>query len=122
MMITHKILVAEDELLVARVMKIILEKNNYTVSLVVDSISAIASVNEFNPDVIILDVFLKNNTNGIEAATEIRKNGFEGHIMFTTGNSFNETKANIKHIKNSSLFIKPVDTDLILNHLKSIFK
>jgi two-component system response regulator ArlR len=119
--IFKKILIAEDELLIAKVMKMILEKNQFTVMHVVDSINAISVTKEFKPDVIILDIFLKNKSSGIDAAKQIRKNGFEEPIIFTTGNSFQETKEQIQGITNATLFIKPVDTGLLVKHLETLF-
>lgn len=87
-MVIKKILIAEDELLVGKVLKLVLEQKNYEVIQVVDEESTIAITNEFKPDLIILDVFLKNRTSGINAGIEIRKNGIISPIVFTTGNSF----------------------------------
>ena len=120
-MILKRILIAEDELLIAKVMKMILEKNQFTVTHVVDLTNAISVAKEFKPDAIILDIFLKNNISGIDAAKEIRKNGFDGPIIFTTGNSFQETKEEIQEITNASLFIKPVDTESLVTYLETLF-
>ena len=116
----QKILIAEDELLIAKVMKMILVKNGYEVKHVVDADSAINSAYEFKPGLIILDISLKNKTSGIYAATQIRKNGFIGPIFFTTGNSLEETKEQTKLINNSHLFIKPVDPTDIVDYMKTL--
>lgn len=118
----QKILIAEDELLIAKVMKMVFVTNGYEVKHVVDADSAINSIYEFNPDFIILDVTLKNKTSGIYAATQIRENGFTGPIFFTTGNSIEDTIEQTKSIKNAHLFIKPVDPKNILDYIKNLIK
>lgn len=112
------IMIAEDELLVAKVLKLFLEQKNYCVKHVTDEESAIASVSEFQPDLIILDVYLKNKSSGINASKVIRKNGVICPIIFTTGNSFEQTKEEIKEIKNSYLFIKPVDVGQLIRFIE----
>jgi DNA-binding response OmpR family regulator len=120
-MIKPKILIAEDELLISKVLKIILEKNNYTVFQVMDADSAVAAAKELCPDLIILDIYLKNNSSGIEAGETIRKNGYKGPIVFTTGNAYQQTKDELQKIENHHLFIKPVDVDVLLKHINSKF-
>ena len=58
MSLVKKILIAEDELLIAKVLRMQLEKLGYEVQNVVDSHQAILSTLEFKPDMSILDVFL----------------------------------------------------------------
>jgi DNA-binding response OmpR family regulator len=112
-----KILIAEDELLVAKVLKMALEKRSFKVEHVIDEASAIKMANEFQPDLIILDIHLKNKTNGINAGKEIRKNGLKCPIIFTTGNSFEQTKKEISDIENCYLFIKPIDSEQLLKYI-----
>jgi DNA-binding response OmpR family regulator len=112
-----KILIAEDELLVAKVLIMTLEKRSFKVTHVIDEASAIKMASEFQPDLIILDIHLKNKTNGIKAGKEIRKNGLKCPIIFTTGNSFEQTKLEISDIDNCYLFIKPIDSEQLLKHI-----
>jgi two-component system response regulator VicR len=103
-----KILLAEDELLIAKVLRMQLEELGYSVENVVDADQAVQKVNEFNPDLIILDNYLKNGTNGVEAALKIRSNGVETPIIFVTGNSYESTLEQTRTIKNSMVLSKPV--------------
>lgn len=114
----HNILIAEDELLVAKVLKMTLERKNYLVQHVTEELAAIDAANEFKPDLIILDVYLKNKSSGIKASRVIRSNGIVCPIIFTTGNSFEQTREEIKDISNSHLFIKPVDVDQLIRYIE----
>ena len=114
MNLVKKILIAEDELLIAKVLRMQLEKLGYEVQNVVDSHQAILSTLEFKPDMIILDVFLKNNTTGIDSAIKIRELGFDTPIIFTTGNSYDETIELVSKIKSSMILSKPVEFDHLL--------
>jgi CheY-like chemotaxis protein len=114
MSLVKKILIAEDELLIAKVLRMQLEKLGYEVQNVVDSHQAILSTLEFNPDMIILDVFLKNNTTGIDSAIKIRELGIDTPIIFTTGNSYDETIELVSKINYSMILSKPVEFDHLL--------
>jgi DNA-binding response OmpR family regulator len=118
----RKVLVVEDELLVARVLKRVLEQHSFEVIQVSDEENAIRAAQEFIPDIIILDIHLKNKTSGITVGKEIRKRGVLCPIIFTTGNSFEQTKEQIQVIDNCHLFIKPVDTDQLIKYMQNIFR
>lgn len=117
-----KILIAEDELLVAKVLIMALEKRSFKLAHVMDEANAIKTAIEFQPDLIILDVHLKNKTNGIAAGMAIRKNGIKSPIIFTTGNSYEQTNKEISTIENCYLFIKPIDTDQLINYIEVYFE
>lgn len=116
-----KILIAEDELLIAKVLKMVLEKKHFEVMQVSDEVGAIKLSGEFCPDLIIMDIHLKNKTSGISAGKQIRQNGIKCPIIFTTGNSFEQTREEIKSIENSHLFIKPVDSEQLLKYIELNF-
>ncbi len=115
-----KILIAEDEILVARVLQMQLEKIDFEVKHVIDEEDAFNIACEFNPDTIILDICLKNNTSGIQAANRIREYGINCLIIFTTGNSLEQTKIDIQDISNSTVLIKPIEVNEILDCISLI--
>ena len=83
----YKVLIVEDELLVATDIEESLEILGYNV---IDSVStgkgAIDSVNKILPDIILMDIMLKGDMTGIEAATIIRKN-HDVPIIYLTANA-----------------------------------
>ena len=114
-----KILIVEDELLVAKMYSMFLKKLGYEVLVLVnDGNLAVQKSKELNPDIILMDVNLKNNTNGFSAASEIRtfSNAF---IIFTTGNSMLEAKEQSASISNCSVLIKPVEPSEIDRVIKN---
>jgi DNA-binding response OmpR family regulator len=119
-MALRKVLIAEDELIVARVLQRILEKQEFEVVQVSDAKSAVEAACAFIPDIIIVDIQLKGKSSGIHAGIEIRKSGLTCPIIFTTGNSYDQTKEEIKEISNCHLLIKPVDTHELVEYLQTI--
>lgn len=114
-----KILLAEDELLVAKVLRIQFEKDGIEVQNVADAESAFKAACESNPDFILMDIRLKNNTSGIDAARNIRAAGINTPIIFTTGNSHENTIKLVADISNNKVLIKPVEYSDIMNCLKT---
>ncbi len=114
-----KVLIAEDEILIARVLKMILERKNIEVKHVLDRENVVESTKLFLPDLVILDVQLKNKSCGVGAGKEIRKNGYSGPIIFTTGNSREETQKEMEGIINTYLFTKPIDPNELVKFIES---
>ncbi len=104
-----KVLIVEDELVIATVLKLQLQHAGYEVANVTTAELAITKTQEFNPDFIVMDIHLKNGGNGIDTARVIRQLQINTPIIFTTGNSYESTKQKLEDITNYHLLIKPVD-------------
>lgn len=109
-----KILIAEDELLIAKVLRMQFEKLGCIVENIACAGEVVAKANHLQPDVIIMDVFLKEKSSGIEAGKALRANGINTPIIFTTGNSYQETQLLIEGISNVHLLSKPIEFEELL--------
>jgi two-component system, response regulator PdtaR len=116
-----KILIVEDELLIAKVYSMFLQRMGYTVLPVLnDGNVAVEKFPESGADIILMDVHLKNNTSGFEAAKQIREKS-DVPIIFTTGNSIVEANRESGEIKNTMVLIKPVEPSEIDRMIKKYF-
>ncbi|MES2838188.1 MAG: response regulator [Bacteroidota bacterium] len=117
-----KILIVEDELIISKVYSLYLIKQGYTVTAcVTNAEDALKFYSENLPDLVVLDVRLKNDGNGIEVAKQLRKLG-NTPIIFTTGNSAMIMDELNKEISNTSTLIKPVPVENLLSEIKKILK
>lgn len=114
-----KILIAEDELLIAKVLRLQLEEAGFTVENVVDGYEAFNMIIEWQPELVIMDNYLKNNTNGIEVAAKMRNKNISTPIIFVTGNSFDNTKLLAKAIGNSSVLSKPIEFEQLMDLIRN---
>lgn len=81
-----KIAIIEDEVIIALTLKRKLEAQGHEVCpMAVTGIKAIKDILEENPDLILMDIRLKGDMNGIEAIWEIKKRGSKAKIIFMTG-------------------------------------
>ena len=102
-----KILIAEDENIVALNIRKTLEALGYHVSSVVKrGEDAIRQVEKDKPDLILMDIMLKGLTDGIEAAEIITKN-FNIPIIFLTALSDEKTIDRAAFTKPYGYLLKP---------------
>jgi len=79
------LLIVEDEFIVARDYKSILEHDGHNVIKIVNNgKEAIEIAVKSNPDFILMDINIKGKMNGIEAAEEIHKKQIRSKIIFIT--------------------------------------
>lgn len=78
-----KILFVEDDANLAFMLADGLESEGFTVAHYSDGITALNAINEFKPDIILLDVNLNGSMNGFETAKKIRLN-HQTPVIFTT--------------------------------------
>jgi len=107
------ILIVEDESIVALDIKDKLEHLGYNVLAIVSSGErAIEEVKKNQPDLILMDIILKGEIDGIETARQIRK-CFDIPIIYLTAHSDEQTLKRAKVTEPFGYIIKPfVDDDL----------
>ena len=106
-MVKLKILVAEDESIVAKDIQNSLKKLGYTVPVVVATgEKAIEEAEQSHPDLILMDIMLKGKINGIEAANTIRER-FEIPVIFLTAYADEGTLNKAKIAEPYGYIIKP---------------
>jgi len=82
----RKILVVDDEQPIADILKFKLEKEGYSVDVANDGVEALEKVEEFKPDLILLDIMLPL-MDGMEVCREVRKTSKVPIIMLTAKDS-----------------------------------
>jgi len=106
-MTKERILVVEDEVLVAEELREDLEELGYSVAGVVGSgESAVRAVSENRPDLILMDVRLEGDVDGIEAARQIQAK-FDVPIIYLTAYSDQETLKRAAATSPAAYLIKP---------------
>jgi DNA-binding LytR/AlgR family response regulator len=119
----YKILIVEDEILVASDIQESLESLGYTVQGMVDTAQkAIDAVENELPDLILMDINLKGEMTGIDAARQITKE-HDVPIIYLTANTDLDTVSKAKVALPYGYISKPfTDKDLRTNIEIAIFK
>jgi hydrogenase-4 transcriptional activator len=110
---TEKILIVEDEFIVANDLRLILEKAGYRVIGIAASVEeAIQIIQAEQPDVVLLDIHLKGKSTGIDLAYHLR----ERHIAFVylSANSNQRVLEAAKATEPYGFLVKPFRTKDVL--------
>lgn len=109
-----KIVIVEDESIVAKDIKNRLNKLGYAVSaMVVSGKEAIQKVEKTQPDLVLMDIVLKGEIDGIEAAEIIWKK-FHVPIVYVTAYTDSEVMERAKTTEPYGYLLKPLDTRELL--------
>ncbi|MDH5737152.1 MAG: response regulator, partial [Gammaproteobacteria bacterium] len=108
-MVKTKVLIIEDEALVARELQIRLTKLDYNVvGVAASAVEAINLSSEHEPDLLLADIHIKGDMDGIEATRRIRDTR-DVPVVFLTAYSDAETVARAKEVTPYGYIIKPVE-------------
>lgn len=114
-----RILLAEDEAQLARVLKLAMENAGYVVDKVEDGQSAVDLAKENAYDVIILDIMMPVK-NGLDALTEIRATGDRTYVMMLTAMSEVDDKVTGLDAGADDYMTKPFSLKELLARLRSL--
>lgn len=106
-----KILIAEDDAIVALDLQGMVTRLGYDVVAIVDTVDAVlAAVNRFRPDIILLDLGLNGAAAGIEAARQI-KELHDVPVIFCVSNTDLTILVRTKDVSYAGYLIKPINPD-----------
>jgi len=104
-----KIIIVEDEAIIAMDIKNTLESLGYIVlAIASDGTEAIRRVGELLPDLVLMDIYLKNGIDGVEAATSIKQH-YNIPIVYLTAYSDEETMQRAKVTEPYGYLLKPFE-------------
>lgn len=108
-MLSTNIMIVEDERIVAMDIKSSLENLGYTVTAIASSgEAALKKVAETQPELVLMDIQLKGDMDGVETAKEIRKN-FNIPVIYLTANADNTTLQRAKITEPYGYILKPFE-------------
>ncbi|WP_346267208.1 response regulator [Halalkalibaculum roseum] len=103
-----KVLIVEDDMIIAMVLERMIVKLNYTVlDKVITGEEAVSSATQHKPDLILMDIQLKDGTDGITAMERIRENS-NVPVIYITGNSDQYYKNRAKATDFVDYLVKPI--------------
>jgi two-component system NtrC family sensor kinase len=119
--VTGKILVIDDNLAFAEMVKKILEDNGFHVSIATNGKSAVEKVSSESPELVILDLQLPDISGGqlLERVKEIRK---DTAIIVVTGYGGEQVAVDLMRRGAIDFLSKPVDHEVLLTAVKNALK
>ncbi|MFN4151858.1 MAG: response regulator [Candidatus Sericytochromatia bacterium] len=117
-----KILIVEDERIVAIDIKSTLEAEGFEiVDIVISGEAAIEKAIELKPDLILMDIFLRGSLNGIEASKKIKEN-MDIPIIYLTAYEDKATIDKAKETNPVEYLVKPFEEDVLIETIKRVLQ
>lgn len=105
---SKRVLIVEDELIIALMIERMIQNLGHTVlAKVTNGEAAIEAAKEHNPDIILMDIRLQGEMDGIEAMSEIRRSS-NIPVIYITGNSDENYRKRVEESKPLDFLTKPI--------------
>jgi len=118
----QSVIIVEDEVIIAECMQMELIHAGYKCfGYYTTGKEAIDAIEKHNPDIILMDVHINGNLNGIETARKIQETK-DALVILMTGFDKTEVINETKDLKNIVILEKPVEVFQIENILAEITK
>lgn len=116
-----RVLIVEDEILTAVCLKTLLENNGFEIIDIANKgKEAIQKSLETKPDMILMDIYLKNHITGIDVAKEISK--YENiPILYLTANFDQDTRQKALNTNPVDIMEKPFNDSILIEKMESFF-
>ena len=117
----YKILIVEDELIAAEYLKEVLVQNGFDVLDVVDNgKEALQKALALKPHIVLMDVMLKDNVSGAEAAVSIGQKNPDIAVVFLSAYSSNSILEYAVEANSYGYLMKPYNENEIVSTLKVV--
>ncbi|RXJ79830.1 DNA-binding response regulator [Aliarcobacter skirrowii] len=116
-----KVLIVEDEIDLANLIKSSIKELFFKVVIAKDGLEAIKKFDSFKPDIIISDIMMPN-LNGLEMSKKIKEKNSETPIVILSAHSHKEMLMEAIDLGISKYFIKPFDIEEFIEYLKELSK
>ena len=114
-----KILLVEDEAIVAMMTQTHLEARGHSVVVAATGAAAVQCASQAAPDVVIMDVHLTGTMDGIEAASQMQREG-EVPVIFVTGYADAALRQRAAPCSPVAYLVKPVSMQDIIAALECV--
>jgi two-component system OmpR family response regulator len=116
-----RVLVVDDERNIADVVAIALRYNDYEVETAADGGAALAAVESFRPDLVVLDVMLPD-LDGFEVAKRLRERADDTPILFLTAKDTTEDKVRGLTLGGDDYVTKPFSVEELLARIATVLR
>ena len=118
---SKSILIVEDDMILSMVLERMILKLDYSVAgKEITGEKAIESANALQPDLILMDIQLKDDIDGIEAMHEIRNNS-DVPVIYITGNSDQYNLDRARETGFVDYLVKPIQMSDLENSINKAF-
>jgi CheY-like chemotaxis protein len=118
---SKKVLIVEDDMIISMVLERMINKMGFeVVEKATTGEKAITLAQEHQPDIILMDIQLKDDIDGITAMQKIRKSS-EVPVIYITGNSDQYYKERAQKTNYIDYLVKPIQMDDLKESINKVF-
>lgn len=116
----HRILIIDDEAPIRQTLSASLEDEGYLVQHAKDGESGLEAIKTYNPEVILLDIWMPGKLDGMQVLTEAKKMFPHTDIVMMSGHGTIETAVKATKLGAWDFIEKPLSTDKIIVTLQNL--
>ncbi len=115
------VLIVEDDKVLSLLLSKMVDKIGATVvGTCVRGQEAISKTKELSPDLILMDIMLEDDVDGIDAMLALRRDGIDIPVIFITGNSDTYNRERAKQTNYVDYLVKPISFDLLKETIEKV--
>ncbi|MBO6793385.1 MAG: response regulator [Balneolaceae bacterium] len=117
----RKVLIVEDDKVLSLLLTKMMEKlNMQVIATVTEGGKAISMAKEHNPDLILMDIMLEDDIDGIDAMIAIQGAGIKSPAIFITGNSDSYNRERAEAVDYVDYLVKPISFTILKDSISKI--
>ncbi len=117
-----RIIIVEDDLILSLLLEKQIQRMGYKVAAKVNNgEEAVEKIRGENPDLVLMDIKLVGEMDGVEAIDHVRKFS-DVPVLYLTGNSDDITKKRAKATNPVAYMVKPVDMSLLKLTIQNVLR
>ena len=101
-----RILIFEDNINISLLLRTYFERNRYEVRLAEDGVDAVSLAKDFGPHLILMDIIMPGK-GGLEAVSDLRREGVTAPIVMLTSKSYEEDRKRALEAGANAFILKP---------------
>lgn len=118
---SKKVLIVEDDMIISMLLERMINKIGFdVVGKATTGKKAISLAQEYEPDIILMDIQLKDDIDGITAMQRIRESS-EVPVIYITGNSDQYYKERARETHYIAYLVKPIEMDDLKGSIDKAF-
>jgi len=122
MKIKGRIFLIDDDELIITMLSRALKKEGFQTQLQTSSQGIIEKIEDWQPNVVMLDVHLGEDKNGIDILSEIQTNNIDTQVIMLTGDDTAETAIRAMKIGAADYLTKPFNVDEVIMVIKGVLE
>lgn len=117
------VLIVEDDKVLSLLLKKMIDKIGYTViGTATAGREALEIAKSLQPDLILMDIMLEDDMDGIEVMLSLRKDSFDFPVIYITGNSDSYNRERAEATDYIDYLVKPISLELLQQSVAKVEK